>query len=40
MSVLVVFTGKALDVILTVHDRALLGALGLVSEHVGLQIFE
>lgn len=40
MTVLVVFTGKALDVVLTVRDGALLGPLGLVSEHMGLQIFE
>ena len=40
VAVLVVLAGKALDVVLAVQDRALLWSLGLVSQHVGFQVFE
>ena len=38
--VLVVFSGEALDMILTCCDRALFRALVLVGQHVSLQVLE
>lgn len=40
VSVLVVFAGEALDVVFARHNGALLRSLGLVREHVGLEVLE
>lgn len=40
VAVLVVLPSETFDVVLTVDNRALLGSLSLMSEHVGLQVFE
>jgi hypothetical protein len=38
--VLVVLARETLDVVLAILDRAFLGTLGLVGEHMGLQVLE
>ena len=40
MPVFVIFTGKALDVVVTGDDGALFRSLALVSQHVGLHVLE
>lgn len=40
VSVLVILSGEALDVIVTGHDRTLLRPLILVSKEMGLQVFD